>query len=219
MPKINKGLAAAVYWGILGITALGALAHENVLRVIHGENIFVNIWYYFTYQSAGIITLTLLASSYAYYRGTILQWRWLESLRGAATLYSVITGVVFAVLVGSASPAAMIDHHVLHQFVPVMMVLGWVLFSPRRYRYRDTLKWLVYPLAYAGFVLVIGRLTSVYPYDFLNPTEGGYVSVVIMVAILLAGSMLVTLAMVKIPFARMTSWVWQQHPAAQLQAK
>ena len=74
------------------------------------ENIFVNICITLLYQSAGIITLTLLASSYAYYRGTILQWRWLESLRRAATLYSVITGVVFAVLVGSASPAAMIDH-------------------------------------------------------------------------------------------------------------
>jgi hypothetical protein len=69
-----------------------------------------------------------------------------------------------------------------------------VAFAPtNRPTYRQSLSWLVYPLAYLFFSLVRGGITGWYPYPFLNPNQPGRwlaVSIVSVVILLIACAMI-----------------------------
>jgi hypothetical protein len=113
--------------------------------------------------------------------------RWVY-VRGAATLFMVITGIVYAVLlanveVGLTSPWI---NDTLHRVIPLVMLADWIVFPPwARRSYRAALSWLVVPLAYFAYSLLRGAAVYPYPYPFLNPTHsGGYGRVVIYAVVL-----------------------------------
>lgn len=197
MPN-KKRVGLAVYELLFGLIGLGALLLENVVRALRGTYVFADIWSYFTYQSNLIAAFALLASSYALWRGK--NWKWIDPLRGAATLYMIITGLVFALLVHNASPAVAIDNHIMHQLMPVVMVVGWLIHQPTtRISFDRTLKWLFYPWVYAGFALVHGTLTGEYFYNFLDPTGGGFRPVVVTIGALTLFAAFVAFMMIRLP--------------------
>lgn len=112
-------------------------------------------------------------------------------LKGAVTLYVVITGLVYhLVLTNPASGFAMaavhralpeaVGNQLLHTVVPLLAVLDWLLFDPRgRYRWRYALYWLTFPLAYLGFSLVRGLIVHRYPYPFIDAGQLGYAGVAV----------------------------------------
>jgi hypothetical protein len=67
----------------------------------------------------------------------------------------------------------------VHIIVPVLVVLGWLIFGPRR---RISLRvvglGLIWPLAWLLYTLVVGRITGWYPYFFLDlgQTDPGVVA-------------------------------------------
>jgi hypothetical protein len=63
----------------------------------------------------------------------------------------------------------------LHQVVPVLVPLFWLVFVPKGYlRRRDPLLWACYPLAYLACALMRGVREGHYPYPFLDiGTIGG----------------------------------------------
>ena len=70
----------------------------------------------------------------------------------------------------------------LHKIFPVIVVLDWILFPPMtRLRYTDALRWLVYPVVWLAFTLIRGAADGWYPYPFLDPTDGGYGMVAVVV--------------------------------------
>jgi hypothetical protein len=75
----------------------------------------------------------------------------------------------------------------LHDVVPVVYVLYWLLFIPKdRLYFRDVPRWLAYPAIYLVYTLIRGAITARYPYHFLDAGEIGYPRVTINVVILLA---------------------------------
>jgi hypothetical protein len=63
----------------------------------------------------------------------------------------------------------------LHYVSPIAFVLGWLVFGPRpRIDLSTVLLALIWPLAWLGYTLVHGELTSWYPYPFVNVGEHGY---------------------------------------------
>ena len=61
---------------------------------------------------------------------------------------------------------------VLHKIFPVIVILDWILYPPgTELRYRDALRWLIYPLVLLGFTLVRGAADGWYPYPFLDPAN------------------------------------------------
>lgn len=67
---------------------------------------------------------------------------------------------------------------VFHYLVPIMMVIGWVLYGPRpRIDSRTVALSLLYPVGWIIYTLVDGWVTSWYPYPFLDVTTHGYVTV------------------------------------------
>jgi hypothetical protein len=113
-----------------------------------------------------------------------------ELLRGAAAVYLTVTFFVVIFLLSGADvqlDLAWVDF-VLHKLFPVIVVLDWILDPPMtRLTYRDALLWLVYPLIWTGLTLVRGAIDGWYPYPFLDPANGGYGMVaIVVVAVTLA---------------------------------
>jgi hypothetical protein len=68
----------------------------------------------------------------------------------------------------------------LHLPVPLLAVVGWLLFGPRpRVTLQDWLLALIWPAAWLAYTLVRGAATGFYPYPFLNVSELGAASVVV----------------------------------------
>jgi hypothetical protein len=138
---------------------------------------------YFTIQSNLAYGLFAAWAAHRAWRGDVLT---AATVKGAVTLYVVITGLVYhLVLTNSASPFAVapvqrglpeaIGSELLHTVVPLLAVLDWLLFDVRgRYRWRYALWWLAFPLGYLGFALIRGLVVHRYPYPFINVADLGY---------------------------------------------
>ena len=166
------------------VAQIKVLADNNALDL-------VNFLSYFTIQSnlIGIAAMLILAA-----RAPGPRPRWLESLRGAATVYLTITFVVVQLLLKNVDVGLQLPwvDFALHVLTPIVLVADWVLDPPTvRLTRRDALGWLVYPLLWLAYTLVRGPIAGWYPYPFLDPANGGYASVAVTsVVILVAGGLL-----------------------------
>ncbi len=124
-----------------------------------------------------------------------------DALRGAATLYMGLTGVVYAVLLAPESADVGLTlpwvDAVVHEIAPIAVVLDWFADPPRRHLPRSALgAWLAFPALYLLYSLVRGPVADWYPYPFLDPgASGGYAGVAaysaaVLVVIVAIGSML-----------------------------
>ncbi|MBU2668314.1 Pr6Pr family membrane protein [Actinoplanes bogorensis] len=113
-------------------------------------------------------------------------------LRGAVTLWIVITGLISHFLLQNgenplpglavADPGLRVTNwslFLVHYVVPVLVFTDWVAFGPRRVSpWRDLWLWILFPLAYGVTSVVRAILIPTYPdrypYFFLDPTSHGY---------------------------------------------
>jgi hypothetical protein len=135
----------------------------------------LNFFFYFTVLS-NILAAMLFA-------GLATRPDWMSTngrFRGAVTLYMVITGLVYAVLLRPiAADVGLTDqwvNWVLHSLGPAAALIDWLLFPPERPLARNTLlAWLVFPAVYLAVSLIRGPIANWYPYPFLDPSAaGGY---------------------------------------------
>ncbi len=104
-----------------------------------------------------------------------------DSLRGAAVLYLVTTGIVYASLLAdeAARRHAIIPwvDLILHRLVPIVLLADWIIEPPANpLPFRRALIWLAYPLAWLGYTMIRGGITGWYPYPFLRPDQPGGVA-------------------------------------------
>lgn len=159
-------------------------------------------WNFFTNQSnliAGVV-LVLGATVFAKHHNPA----WWDVIRGVAVISMLVTGIVFATLLGGVyNPFTTSEHtwasSVMHQLMPIVMLLD-VIIAPLGPR---TSKWtvgfyLAYPLAYLGWFLIRGNQNGWYPYDFINPNEydNGYTGVAITCGGLLAAFIVIGIVII-----------------------
>jgi hypothetical protein len=177
-----------LFFGLLGVTAL---VTEVAVIIERGAWQPANFFSFFTVQSNIVAALVLIASAFMVFASK--QSRHLDFLRGAVTLYMVVTGVVFALLLsgleGVTLTAVPWDNIVLHYILPVAVLADWLIDPPRRrIRFLTSLLWLAFPLLYLGYSLIRGAIVGWYPYPFLNPDNGGYSAIALTaLAIMAAG--------------------------------
>ncbi|MEU7870679.1 Pr6Pr family membrane protein [Dactylosporangium sp. NPDC049140] len=156
------------------LTALCAVAGIVALLVWnHGD---FGAFVYFTVQSAVIIAAV---SAVALFRA-LPAW-----VRGAATLYSCITGIVYHTLLANPSSpfyqedsgAHTLHNLLLHSAVPILAAVTWLVLERERVRWWYAAVWLGYPLAYLVFALVRGAFVHEYPYPFIDVNKLGGVGV------------------------------------------
>jgi hypothetical protein len=138
--------------------------------------------------------------------------RW-QAVRGATTLYLLITGVVYAVLLAKVD-VMLTDkwiNDVLHRILPVIVVLDWILVPVALGITRKLIgAWLIYPAVYGVYTLIRGPIVDWYPYPFLDPRQQGYVSLIIGLVILSGVFALLAVSVVSLG-ALITRW---REPAA-----
>ncbi len=167
-----------------------------------------NFPFLFTYQSNFVAALVLLAGAWRLWDNQVDTVKW-DLLRGAVVTWMATTGIVHATLPTSANDTGISYNYAwasdfLHQVMPLVLVLDWLLMPPRhRLAFRHALLWTVYPLAFAAFSLVRGPFVDWYPYPFLDPRDDGWGSVALYVVAIAAGFLLFSWLVVTIGnFAR-----------------
>lgn len=128
-----------------------------------------------------------------------------ELLRGAAVLYILVTGIVYAVLLSGGHDLVPWVNTVLHQVMPIAVALDWLIDPPRSplEPRRAVLWWMVFPILYIAYTLLRGPLAHWYPYFFVSPHHpGGYLRVAINCVVIALGQVALALAIVAIGNAR-----------------
>ena len=200
----TRRVGVAVFGLVFGLLALGALLREIVARSAQGSFDALDFCSRFTHQSTLFAGIVLLACSYYAWHGkesTKLDW-----FHGAATLYMILTGVVYNLLLNDASPAFIWDDHIMHKVTPIVMFLSWFVVNRPSSRILydgdwSASMWLVYPLGFAVYSQLYGRFIRPddYLYSFLDSANGQGLHVAGMVALLTGACAIVALVMVKMP--------------------
>ena len=132
-------------------------------------------------------------------------WR---AVRLASLFGITVTGIVYATVLAKVhEPHGWQEtstNSVFHYLVPIMMVLGWLVFGPRpRIERRTIVLATLWPIAWAVYSLIHGAITNWYPYPFLDVNTHGYgrviVNAVAVVAVLLVVTGLLWLGDLRLP--------------------
>jgi hypothetical protein len=122
-------------------------------------------------------------------------------VQSALTVYIVVVGLVYNIvlrklyhLVGWGRLA----NELLHVFIPVVFVIYWIIFVPKKQLTWNVFPWLIYPLIYGIYVLIRGAFVDYYPYPFLNVLKIGYPMVTVSFGVLLILFLLMSLVLVAI---------------------
>ncbi|GAA4869771.1 Pr6Pr family membrane protein [Saccharopolyspora cebuensis] len=189
--------------------AIAVIAVVGIVLTV-GDGSFSGSLVYFTVQSNVLLAAAFAWSAVASALG---RGHLPPALKGAVTVYILITGLVFnLVLVDTAAdefapahvqPASeQLGSDLLHSVTPVLAALDWLLFAAhRRLRWSHAALWLVYPFGYLAFAMIRGGFVDGpdrYPYPFIDVDALGYDGlllnvVVYAVAFWLLGSALVLL--------------------------
>lgn len=175
----NKPLIAyKIFFALLGFSAI---VTEIAVISERGMFDFVNFFSYFTVQVNILVALTFILS--AVVLASRKSYRWLDVLRTATTMYILVVGIGFAVLLSGLEDvvltAAPWDNTVLHYIIPLAAVIDFIVDRPRtKLRFVSSLPWLLYPTIYAAYSLIRGSVTGWYPYPFLDLSKSGVGSVV-----------------------------------------
>lgn len=157
-----------------------------------GGRVF-NMFCYFTIQSNVIVGVTcLLLALKLDRRSTVFR-----VFRLIGLIDIVITGVVFHIALAHLQELnghAAVADQLLHTVVPILAVLGWLLFGPRGLTSpRIAVLASLYPICWAAFTLIRGPISDFYPYPFIDVRKHGYpivflnISLVALLFLLLAG--------------------------------
>lgn len=187
MDKKQILIGYRIFFALLG---LSAIVTELAVLIERDRLVPANFFSFFTIESNLFAVVILILSALALARGK--QGKLMAMLRGASTLYMIVVGVVFSLLLAGLDvelTAVPWDNTVLHYIMPVVVALDWLLDVPRvRIAFRQALIWVVFPVAYVIYSLIRGHFVDWYPYPFLNASEHGYTSVMITSVMLALGA-------------------------------
>ncbi|MFC4602871.1 Pr6Pr family membrane protein [Rhodococcus kronopolitis] len=178
----------------LAFAALGvvALAWIPIRDIDSGSFSVANYFSYFTILS-NVLTVVVFTVGGL----TDPQSRRWQLFRGATTLYMVITGIIYAVLLAGIDVNLNDDwiNNSLHRILPLVILLDWLVNPPRmRISDKQAVSWLWFPFVYGVYSLIRGEIVDWYPYPFLSPIKQGYLQLSIGLVVLLLAFVLMALA-------------------------
>ncbi|MFH7324402.1 Pr6Pr family membrane protein [Aeromicrobium sp. JJY06] len=129
---------------------------------------------YFTIQS----NLLVLVSAVVLARDTLADGPWWRAVRLAGVMGITVTGLVHFFLLRpllDLEGASLVADRLLHLVVPLLAVVGWLVFGPRdRIDRRALLVAFLWPVAWLAVTLTVEAVTGWYPYPFLDVAASGW---------------------------------------------
>lgn len=211
---MNQSRAARLWHGATCGIAVFALVTQTIL-VIGGAGVLVEddpparperilrLLGYFTIQS----NLLVAVSTFDLARDPLRDGRVWRVLRLAGVVGITVTGIVHWFLLRPLLDldgwSALCDL-LLHVAVPLLAVVGWLVFGPRPRVTLGAVLWTVaWPTAWLAYTLVRGSVTGFYPYPFLDVGVQGGATVAIaclgVTGLILAVALLVWVADRRLP--------------------
>lgn len=179
---MTKSVAGRVWFGLTALVVALGIVIQLFVTANGSEGFYpdnpervLNVFAYFTIQSNLLLgaTCLLLALDPDRLRGAVFR-----TLRLNGVLCIAVTGIVYhLVLAGTdeLSGWGALTNLLVHTVTPLLGVLGWLLFGPRRQTDGRIVGWsIVYPLLWLAFTLIRGEGTGFYPYPFVDVAEHGY---------------------------------------------
>lgn len=174
--RVGRDSAIRAYRALAALAVLVAITYQVSKGLEHRGFSTTDYFSYFTELS------NLFAAAIFLY-GTVRlasdRSQTVELLRGAAVVYMLTTGIVYAVLLSGQDMTYPWVNTVVHRMMPIAVALDWLVDPPRvRLKLRQTILWMSFPLVYVAYTLTRGAITNWYPYFFVNPNRhGGYLLV------------------------------------------
>ncbi len=159
----------------------------------------INFFSYFTILS-NLLVAVCLSSVLLSPRSMLGTFFSKIPVQSAIGVYIFIVGLVYnLVLRGILTLTGLnwIVDNILHVLVPVLYVLYWFVFTPKRsLQWKNILPWLIFPLFYLVYSLIRGPLAHWYPYPFLDTEKLGYGKVIVNSFFVLTAFLVVSLLLV-----------------------
>ncbi len=171
-----KVTAIRTYRAAGGMAILAAVGYQVAKGLEASHWSAADYFSYFTILSNLFAAGILLSGAL---RGDGPRSAGVELLRGAAVVYMLTTGIVYAVLLSGHDSATPWVNAIVHRVMPVVVALDWMIDPPRvRLPLRSTLVWMSFPLLYIAYTLIRGAVVNWYPYFFVSPHHSaGYLGV------------------------------------------
>lgn len=203
-------LSAIVGWSALALQ-LYLLIVINMEQGLPGIVGVMKFFDYFTILSNILVAIVFTTVVSQPYTNSFFAH---PKVKTGVGVYIFITGIVyFLILRQTWNPTglSLLADIVLHYIMPGLYLIEWLVFTPKGYlRWKDALRWLVFPLAFLAWALCWGAIFGFYPYPFINVAKLGYPrvlvnSVFVAIGFLVVGLLLVALDRVLSRNAQLTT--------------
>ena len=133
----------------------------------------IRFFSYFTILTNSVVAIYFTNMAYSFFKAK-KEHQYGFSTLTAITVYITIVGLVYQIILRQTwhpEDIQKVVDEMLHSINPLLVILFWFLNSKgKTLKYNQLWKWLIYPLAYLGFVLIRGHFSNFYPYPFLDLT-------------------------------------------------
>lgn len=174
--KTVAGIIAVIGWASLVLQFVLHMTNPVVPEPTLLER-FVRFFSYFTITTNILVAATLTAIAFVP-ETRLGRFVSKSSTQAAVASYITIVGLVYSLFLRNVwAPVGWnaVADHALHDVMPVLYVLFWLIFAPKSgIGWSDLGKWLIYPIIYIIYSLVRGAFAAWYPYWFVDVTQLGY---------------------------------------------
>lgn len=185
--------------GILVLALIGLLI--EIISHMFGDTFSffrgIGIVRYYTIQSNGIIFGYFLMGQFDKCRQHPLYKKMLPGV----VIYIAVTFLVFATMLQGTyeiTGIKILGNLLVHYIVPILSIIYLFMYAERKYTYKDTLTWIIYPLCYIVFMIIYGTITSDYLYPFFDLNVISVLMLIITIIILVVLFMILSFIVVKI---------------------
>lgn len=128
---------------------------------------------YFSLQSNAMV---LLFSAGILFFKNVSQKSWFLYTLGPLTAYILLTGLVYLIIlepIYDLEGLKRVSSVLLHYVTPSLMFAYWFMAETRRYRYGEIFKWLIYPVIFMVWGLMLAIIRNDYLYPFFDTEQYG----------------------------------------------
>jgi len=167
--------AATALCVVAGVTiSVFSAVHATGGRFHNGVERAFNAFSFFTIQSNLIVGATSLLLAVKPNRSSTL----FGVFRLIGVVAITVTGLVYHVAIAhllDLDSWDLVGDQLVHTVVPVLAIVGWLMFGPRRLTSkRIAVLSVLFPFCWLAFTLIRGSVVHWYPYTFIDVTALGY---------------------------------------------
>lgn len=141
------------------------------IRIVSALDLSIRFLSYFTIQTNLLIAFILSCHALNQHETSDKPFN-RAGILTALTVFITVVGAVYQIMLRPIwDPKGMfrLADELLHSFIPLMFIAYWYKFEDHaRVNYFQIGNWLLFPLGYLIYILILGFYSGFYPYPFVN---------------------------------------------------